>query len=195
MFWNTTQNIYILNDVKVVFLSLTNCALIEGMFMFISNTNARGTSQNHHHNHQHHYSQIQLQLQIQITLFTTIKNNKRLTTSHLSMLSKNIWINKYMCALSCRKWVFMWTYLSIQIFVFVWQLIYLTYSRCIVMRNRNSSVGKSSASKAGDLGSNPSGGWITQFMNEREEITSFKNHITSVILTNWCIMILRKKYI
>ncbi len=54
----------------------------------------------------------------------------------------------------------------------------------------DSSVGKSSASQAGDPGSNPGEGLtcVTQCMNEMG-----KSYIASVSLTDWCIMIVSKK--
>ncbi len=60
-----------------------------------------------------------------------------------------------------------------------------------VRRGRISSVGKSSASQSGDLGSYPSGGLtrVNQCMNESGWDGQRKSHIAWVSLINWCIMI------
>ncbi len=72
----------------------------------------------------------------------------------------------------------------------------MLYSLADQKCGRDSSVSKSSASQPGDSGSNPSGSLtqVTQCMNERgRDITNCKSHIASFSLTDWCIMIKKKK--
>ncbi len=60
----------------------------------------------------------------------------------------------------------------------------------------DSSVARS-ASHAGDLGLNPSGGLtrVNQSMNERKRLSSVKSQIASVSFTGWCIIFFSPKII
>ncbi len=76
--------------------------------------------------------------------------------------------------------IILWRYTDIDMGKYKFLLLLFSY------RERDRSVGKSSASHAGDTVLNPGGGltWFTPMHQCREKITSCKSHIASVSVTD-----------